>query len=114
MGPLSLQKGAAFVKLNFFLAFVFLRFHTAEEVQHIPFISPDSHSGFYFPPSVLADGFETTFCLKCLQIFGVSYMAGGSALKLESRYYIYDFVTDFQRGKQSVFFLSISFCILNV
>ena len=56
MGPLSLQKGAAVVKLNFFLAFVFLRFHTAEEVQHIPFISPDSHSGFYFPPSVLADG----------------------------------------------------------
>ena len=83
MGPLSLQKVAAFVKLNFFLAFVFLRFHTAEEVQHIPFISPDSHSGFYFPPFVETNGFETTDCLECLPILNILYMAGGSTLKLE-------------------------------
>ena len=54
--PLSLQKGASFSKLNFFLAFVFLRFHTAEEVHHIPFIPSDSHSGFYFPPFAKANG----------------------------------------------------------
>ena len=56
MVPLSLQKGASFSKLNFFLAFVFLRFHTAEEVHHIPFIPSDSHSGFYFPPFAKANG----------------------------------------------------------
>ena len=43
MVPLSLQKGASFCKLIFFSAFVFLRFHKAEEVQHIIFISSDSH-----------------------------------------------------------------------
>ena len=36
---------------SFFLSvFVFLLFHTAEEVQHITFIPSDSHRGFYFPP----------------------------------------------------------------
>ena len=81
--PLSLQKGASFSKLNFFLAFVFLRFHTAEEVHHIPFIPSDSHSGFYFPPFAKANGFETTDCLECLQILNILYMAGRSTLKLE-------------------------------
>ena len=49
--PLSFKKGASFCKLNFFSAFVFLRFHKAEEVHRITFIPSDSHSGFYFPPS---------------------------------------------------------------
>ena len=30
------------------------------------------------------DGFETTVCLECLQILDVLYMAGRSALKLET------------------------------
>ena len=59
------KKGASFGKLNFFLTFVFLRFLKAEEVRHITFIPSDSHSGFYFPPSDKADGFETTACLEC-------------------------------------------------
>ena len=53
--PLSFKKGASFCKLNFFSAFVFLRFHKAEEVQHLTFIPSDSHSGFYFPPSASKD-----------------------------------------------------------
>ena len=48
--PLSLQKGASFRKPNFFLASVFLRIHTAEEVQYITVILIDSHTVFYFPP----------------------------------------------------------------
>ena len=29
------------------------------------------HSGFYFPPSAKANGFETTDCLECLQILDI-------------------------------------------
>ena len=35
------------------------------------------HSGILLSTICYADGFETRFCLKCLQITGVSYMAGG-------------------------------------
>ena len=51
--PLSLQKGASFRKPNFFLASVFLRIHTAEEVQYVTVILIDSHTVFYFPPGRL-------------------------------------------------------------
>ena len=43
-------------------------------------------SGINYPPTFV--GFETKFCLKCRLVFNVLYMAGGSALKLENRYYI--------------------------
>ena len=41
------------------------------------------HTAFYFPPSDESDGFETIFCLECLQILNALHMAGGSTLKLE-------------------------------
>ena len=74
------------VRRSPFLSRKELRFHKAEEMQHIPFIPSDSHSGFYFPPFANANGFETTDCLECLQILNILYMAGGSALKLEIGY----------------------------
>ena len=46
------------------------------EKQHITVIPSDSHSGFYFPPFVETNGFETTDCLECLQILNILYMAG--------------------------------------
>ena len=55
-----------------------------KELRTFATFPTSQHSGFYFPPA--AAGFETTSCLKCLQIIGVSYMAGGSALKLEIGY----------------------------
>ena len=57
------------------------------EKQHITVIPSDSHSGFYFPPFVETNGFETTDCLECLQILNILYMAGGSTLKLEIGHY---------------------------
>ena len=35
------------------------------------------HTAFYFPPSDESDGFETIFCLECLQILNALHMAGG-------------------------------------
>ena len=57
-------------------------------------------------PIRLADGFETTSCLKCLQIIGVSYVAGGPALKLETGYCVSYLDLAFQKGA--------SFCNLSL
>ena len=35
--------------------FAILRFHTAEEVQHITVVPIDSHTAFYFPPTSSTD-----------------------------------------------------------
>ena len=65
-----------------------------------PYAFPCSHieeSTIHQPEA----GFETTSCLKCLQIIGVSYMAGGSALKLETGYCVSYLDSALQKGASS-------------
>ena len=38
--------------------FAILRFHTAEEVQHITVVPIDSHTAFYFPPAFAGPPFS--------------------------------------------------------
>ena len=52
-------------------AFACLLFNKVEEVQHSIVIPSDSHSGINYPPFALANGFETTDCLECLQILDI-------------------------------------------
>ena len=85
--PLSLHKGASFCKLAFCQHLYFCFFIKRKKCNILPSSPSDSHSGFYFPPFVETNGFETTDCLECLQILNILYMAGGSTLKLEIGHY---------------------------
>ena len=51
------------------------------------FFHPFYNIAINYPPSDQSDGLEKIFCLDCLQILNALHMAGGSALKLENRYY---------------------------
>ena len=66
------------------------------------------HTAFYFPPSDESDGFETTDCLECRQVLTVLYMAGRSALKLETGNCVSYLDIAFQNGKRFEKFPSVS------
>ena len=86
--------------------------YKAKTFRTTAFFPQFKHTAFYFPPFVETNGFETTDCLECLQILDVLYMAGRSALKLETGYCVSYLDIVFQNGKRAVCFPFLSFCIL--